>query len=417
MSPSASSAHRDVRLLWAAQFVNTAALMMLVPVMPFYVERLGAQGLGAVALWSGFALAAPALMLALVTPMWGWLGDRIGRRWMLVRALAGLAAGMVIMALATSPAMLIAGRLVQGTLGGVVEAAAGFIGAESDDDGVGRALGRSYSATAAGAVVGPVFGGTFVDDGLQVLMLVTAGIAVGMAVLCAALLRGRGRDRRDERVSLTATLAGAVGHPALRALMAAGFLAHVAVYGLVPVFALHVRDQLPDGALAGAWVGSLHALTWAAAIPGALWWGRRNDRVGDPRTTFMIAGSVLCGTILLQGIRVDPIAFVPLRMIQGFCFAALAQTAFVYARKSAAAHERSAYIGVVNSSLLAGQVAGPVLAALALLVMTSSTTILLLGGTAGTSALLALRMSVYGPPVEAIPRGAGLARRAGPVGR
>lgn len=392
--------------------------MMLVPVMPFYVERLGAQGLGAVALWSGLALAAPALMLALVTPMWGWLGDRIGRRWMLVRALVGLAAGMVIMALAASPAMLVAGRLVQGTLGGVVEAAAGFIGAESDDDGVGRALGRSYSATAAGAVVGPVFGGAFLGDGLQLLMLVTAGIAVCMAVLCAALLQGRAGGRRDERASLIATLAGAVRLPALRALMAAGFLAHVAVYGLVPVFALHVRDQLPDGALAGAWVGTLHALTWAAAIPGALWWGRRNDRVADPGTTFMIAGSVICCTIMLQGIRVDPVALVPLRMVQGFCFAALAQTAFVYARRSAAAHERSAYIGVVNSSLLAGQVAGPLLAALALLVLDSSTTILMLGGSAGVSSLLALRMSAaFRPSVKATPCSANLASQAHPVSR
>ena len=56
---------RDLRILWGAQFLNTAALMMLVPVMPFYVERLGVSDPGATALWSGLALAAPAMMLTL----------------------------------------------------------------------------------------------------------------------------------------------------------------------------------------------------------------------------------------------------------------------------------------------------------------------------------------------------------------
>ena len=64
-------------------------------------------------LWAGAAVAAPALPLALVTPLWGRLGDRIGHRWMVVRALLGLAAAMGIMAIADTPVVFLLAPLLQ----------------------------------------------------------------------------------------------------------------------------------------------------------------------------------------------------------------------------------------------------------------------------------------------------------------
>ncbi|MGE5720331.1 MAG: MFS transporter, partial [Nocardioidaceae bacterium] len=171
---------RNLQLLWLSQFINTAGLMMLVPIMPLYMEQLGAGS--HTGLWAGAAVAAPALPLALATPLWGCLGDRIGRKWMVVRALLGLAAAMGVMAAADTPVVFVLARLLQGTVGGVVEAASAFVSGDGNDDERGSALGRSYSATAAGALTGPLVGGALLATGqLPGFMLALALAATALA--------------------------------------------------------------------------------------------------------------------------------------------------------------------------------------------------------------------------------------------
>ena len=383
---------RNLRIVWGAQFLNTAALMMLVPVMPFYVERLGAADGRSVALWAGLALAAPALMLTVATPLWGWVGDRVGRKWMVVRALAGLALSMAVVASAQTPLTLVLGRLLQGTVGGVVEAAAAFIGGEADEEERGRALGRSFSATASGAVVGPLLGGLLVaGDGIRILMTITAILAGVGAAACAIWLRGSDARPRDASPRLRQSIADAVRMPGASGIFAAAFAAHLAIYGLVPVFALHVRDQLANPSAAGAWVGGLHAVTWAAAAAGSLWWGSRNDGMRDASRSVAWAAGLCAVSIALQAAPVSPEFLIPLRAVQGFCFAALGQSVLLHASRQAGDEQRSAHIGVANSFLLAGQVAGPLLVGLALLSLSPPVTISLLAGCCAVAALLAAR--------------------------
>lgn len=185
----------NLKLLWLSQFINTAGLMMLVPIMPLYMEQLGAGA--RTGLWAGAAVAAPALPLALVTPLWGRLGDRIGHKWMVVRALLGLAAAMGIMAIADTPVVFLLARLLQGAVGGVVEAATAFVSDDGDDHERGSALGRSYSATAAGALTGPLVGGALLATGqLPAFMAALAVAATTLALFCIIALKERTREPR-----------------------------------------------------------------------------------------------------------------------------------------------------------------------------------------------------------------------------
>jgi MFS family permease len=358
---------RNLLLLWAAQFLNTAGLMMLVPVMPLHLAVLGVDGADA-GLWAGLAVAAPALPLAISTPLWGRLGDQVGRKWMVVRALLGLAAGMGVMAAARDPALFVAGRLLQGAVGGVVEAAAAFVGADAADKGRGSALGRSYSATAAGSLVGPVLGGAFVvDGGLTTLMVATASAALVMAMVCAAGLR---EDTKSQRAPAGLGLAGPWAQAPGRswaartnpALLAGAFLAYFGVYGLIPVYATHVGALVADQASAALWIGVLHAVMWGGTLIGSPWWGRRNDRSASPVRTFAIAAGVAGVVIVAQAWAPSPAALAPLRLIQGFCFAALAQSVVLHASRNAPPDRRGGHVGAANSFLLAGQFTGPLVA-------------------------------------------------------
>ncbi|MBW0104394.1 MFS transporter, partial [Pseudonocardia sp. KRD291] len=374
-------------MLWAGQFVNTAGLMMLVPIMPFYIERMGPRDAGAVATWAGVAIAAPALALVIATPLWGRLGDRVGRKWMVVRALVGLAASMAVMATAATPLALVAGRLLQGTLGGVVEAAAGFASTTGEKGKKGAALGKSFSATAAGSLVGPLAGGALVGTGgLSALMLVIGGLAAVVAALCAIGLRepprvhpaprsdrcpaspGPGSGRRSRHLPVALPLAVA----------AAG--AYLGVYGLIPIFADYARGLVAEPGSAGIWVGIAQSITWGATLIGSPLWGRYNDRVGRPVQTFAIA-ALGCGiAIAAQALPVGLAGILVLRILQGVCFAALAQSLFLHASQIASPERAGGAVGSANSFLLAGQSIGPLLAGPLTGLLPATVTIALLGG-------------------------------------
>ncbi|TWG08597.1 MFS transporter [Saccharopolyspora dendranthemae] len=389
---------RNLLLLWAGQFVNTAGLMMLVPIMPFYLRQIGTSGVAETQTWAGVAIAAPALALTVATPLWGRLGDRIGRKWMVVRALLGLAVAMVVMATAGSPLLLVAGRLLQGTLGGVVEAAAAFAGSAGSDEKRGSSLGKSFSATAAGALAGPIAGGLFVGSGgLPQLMLVIAGAATALAAASAVGLREPAREPATTGGGETA--ARPRRRPSVRevpgaaALALAAIAAYFGVYGLIPVYAEHVEGIVAERGGASLWVGVLHSVMWGATLLGSFWWGKRNDLTGRPVRTFTLSAGGCAASIAVVALPLDPYAMIPLRLVQGFCFAALAQSLFLHFSKHAPADHKSAFVSTANSYLLIGQSAGPLLAGPLVGLMPVPGAVLVMAGACALGCLLALTPS------------------------
>ncbi|WP_423830912.1 MFS transporter, partial [Staphylococcus pseudintermedius] len=67
-----------------------AGLTVLVPLLPIYIASLKQLNIFEIQLWSGIAIAAPAITTMLASPLWGKLGDRLSRKWMVLRALFGL---------------------------------------------------------------------------------------------------------------------------------------------------------------------------------------------------------------------------------------------------------------------------------------------------------------------------------------
>jgi MFS family permease len=411
---SATADRRNLRLLWVGQFINTAGLMMLVPIMPFYVQGMGIDGLAEVQTWAGVAIAAPALTLTVTTPLWGRLGDRIGRKWMVVRALAGLAAAMVVMASATSPVLLLAGRLLQGGLGGVVEAAAAFAGSSGPTEKRGSALGKSFSATAAGALVGPLAGGALVGTGgLRELMLAIAALAAILGVACAVGLRTPSPTSTGKEAEASRPRRPGSPHHALRPprprlrdhvsgvipLALAAIAAYFGVYGLIPVFAEQLRSTEGTSS-ASMWVGVLQSLTWGATLVASFWWGRRNDRNQRPMHSFALAAAGGAISIAAQALPLDPVALIPLRLLQGFCFAALAQSLFHHVTKSAPSGHTSGAVGSANSFLLIGQSAGPLLAGPLVALLPVPAVITLMGISSGLGALLALAVTRSEPAAQ-----------------
>ncbi len=377
--------------LLVGQFLSIVGLTVMVPLLPFYLEDLGMTGTQGGKLWVGLALAAPALTLVVSAPLWGRLGDRWGRKWMVVRALGGLAVSMVLMGLATTPLQFLLCRLLQGAFGGVVESAAAFAAAEAPPDARGRVQGSLQSAAAAGALAGPLIGGFLVEFwGLRPLLL-TIGVLTGISGLLAALvLREQARtasDRSNAMMPLHCVAGRLLRHSHVRAFVLAGLCIQAGAYGLVTVFAPHVRGLLHGSAGAAAWVGALQAVTWTATAMSAPWWGRRNDQSPVERN-FVHAAAGCAVSIALQAWPGHVGWLIPLRLLQGFCFGALVQSIYLRVSRHAEMDQQGVQIGLANSFLTTGQIVGALTGGALAELLPTAGVILMMGGFFGIGSLL-----------------------------
>jgi MFS family permease len=136
-----------------------------------------------------WVLTAYLLSASIFTPVMGRLGDMWGKERMLVAALAALAVGCLLSALAGSITVMLLGRVIQGVGGGVVPLAFGIVRDEFPEERVAGAVGVVAALAAAGGGLGIVLGGPIVDATsyhwlfwLPMVMLVLAGIAARVVV-------------------------------------------------------------------------------------------------------------------------------------------------------------------------------------------------------------------------------------------
>ena len=75
----------NLRVAWFGSFLTGASISLVVPFMPIFVEQLGIEG-DQVAFYAGLAISVSAVSAALVSPIWGILADKYGRKPMMIRA-------------------------------------------------------------------------------------------------------------------------------------------------------------------------------------------------------------------------------------------------------------------------------------------------------------------------------------------
>src|SRR5204863_5307252 len=85
---------------------------------PTLLRELGLTDRNEIAVWAGVLFGAAPLSAALMSPIWGALGDRYGRRLMVLRSLVAITVFVGAMAFATSTWHLLLLRLLQGVFSG-----------------------------------------------------------------------------------------------------------------------------------------------------------------------------------------------------------------------------------------------------------------------------------------------------------
>ena len=129
------------------------------PFLPLYFQQLGVTDVGEIALWSGLSLGVTPALTALLSPFWGRLADRFGRKIMVERSLVSFVFVMAAMAFVTRPWHVFALRALQGLFAGYGALALTMAADSAPRDRMASAIGIVQTAQRLGPAIGPIIGG------------------------------------------------------------------------------------------------------------------------------------------------------------------------------------------------------------------------------------------------------------------
>lgn len=361
----------DTSLIWRrnllvcalGSFTTIIGMTLILPILPLYVRDLGVDDRAAVTLWSGLAYAATFLTAALTAPLWGYLGDRFGRKPMLIRASLGMAIAMSLIGLAQDVTQLVLLRLLVGLLGGYASGSTILVAAQAPKDRSAWALGTLSSAIMAGTIAGPLIGGTLAQTiGVQGAFLATGGL-IFLAFIGTTLFleEAPGLDRGTKKSKPSSSWAAVPYKLPVIALLSLSTLLMFATISVEPIIAEHVRSltgSTDDTALYAAVVFSITAFGTILSSPNL---GRLADRMGHMQVLTL---SLVAATLFLaaQAVVDDLIAFAILRFLTGIALGGITPTVVATIRRLLPDTSVGLVLGYNVSAQYIGQVAGPVLA-------------------------------------------------------
>jgi MFS family permease len=163
-------------VLMATAFIDMLGVLMIFPLLPFYVKTLGGSGINifgfhlGIGIIAGFIIASFTFAQLLSAPLWGKFSDRVGRRPTLLIALSASAVAYLIFGFADSLFLLFLSRIVQGAGGGTVGVIQAYVADSTAPEDRARALGWLSATTNLGVTLGPVLGSFAITLGARDLM-------------------------------------------------------------------------------------------------------------------------------------------------------------------------------------------------------------------------------------------------------
>lgn len=229
---------KQISVLMATVFVDMIGFTIVLPLLPFYATRLGAD-----ASMVGILIAAfPAAQLV-VSPFWGWLSDRYGRRPMILAGLLSSAAAYVLFGLANTLWLLFASRLVQGAGGATTGVVQAYVADSVVPEERTKALGWLTAATSAGVMIGPLIGSVSTYLGPTAPGYLAAGLCLLNALFAWKWLPESKREATTHEMQTTPatrqSLWSAVGSVVLRPAGSINSLIWVYTIGMMGFMAMN----------------------------------------------------------------------------------------------------------------------------------------------------------------------------------
>lgn len=279
------AARSRLQVIFVTVLIDLIGFGIVIPILPYYAQRLGAGGVGL-----GALLGVYSLMQFVATAVLGKLSDRVGRRPILLVTMVVNAAGYLLFAAAHSYAVLFAARVVSGFAGGNISAAQAYVADITTPADRSRAMGLIGAAFGIGFFVGPAVGGLSAHylgaaaPGLVAAALSLVNFARAYAVLPESL---RAEHRTVRGLADFAHVGAALRNPRLAPLLFAWAIAPFAFAGYSVALPLWASALWGWRERELGWLFSAIGAT-AAIVQGYLF-GKLAPRAGD--RALLVAGA------------------------------------------------------------------------------------------------------------------------------
>ncbi|MTW11686.1 MFS transporter [Pseudoduganella eburnea] len=377
-----------LRWLFAIQLLSMGAMEMSGPFWPLQLRALG-DAPGGLAVASAVAYAGPLVTAMLFTPVWGRIGDRVGHKPMLLRALLALAATQLWLAFAGSATVVLAVRLLQGALAGFIAAAQAYGAGIVARAERGALMARLQVATALGSMLGPLAGGlAYSAFGFAAVNAIAAAICLACAACAARVLPAERREGNlDGLSSRAASPAASRASSGLApqsvavnndALGEAAGLRGVVAGLLAGIVLVQAGKMMPQGFFSLYAEQVLHAAPWltglcyGATAAGlclfAPFWAKQfRDK---PRAWVLQRIEWICwacaGIVALQAIGRSIALVLAVRLAWGIAMAALLPVFYGLLSQETCDAQQGRVLGAGNSAAKAGALLGAAAGGLAM---------------------------------------------------
>ena len=353
---------KNLYILWGTQFLAMLGMNLVVPFLPFFVRELGVSDPDDLARYSGLVFAGPFILSLIFTPIWGLLGDRYGRKAMVVRALFGLAISQALVGLSQTVWQLFFFRVVQGAISGFIPAALSLVSTNTPKERTGYALGILQSSSAAGMVLGPFVGGVLADlVGYREIFFITASLCtIGAFIVMAQVQEPERAHPSAQRYTVFANYRLMFTNRHLRIVGVLFVVGQMSVLMVEPLFALFVEGFAADNEYISTLAGGIVSISGVFMIISAPWWGKRNDRLGyrtHLAVAFGVTGLCYAGHILVANLV--QLGF--LRAFLGFARGGVLPALYALTSFYSPSDRRGGMMAIASSLTVLGNLLGPVL--------------------------------------------------------
>ena len=162
--------------------VDILGLTIMLPLLPFYAEHLGAS-----ALVVGLLTSSYAFCQLIAGPILGKLSDSMGRKPLLIVSQIGTLIGFLILAVSNTLWMVFLSRIIDGLTAGNLSLAQAYIADVTEPENRAKSFGVIGIAFGIGFLIGPGVSGYLSQFGYQYPIMAAASLSA-LSIICTATL-------------------------------------------------------------------------------------------------------------------------------------------------------------------------------------------------------------------------------------
>ena len=357
---------KNLIVLWFGVFMTGIGMSEVMPFLSLFINDLGTFTKTTLTVYSSLVFAISFLVMAIVSPFWGRLADKKGRKLMLLRASLGMAIVFLLMGLVTNVWQLMVLRAIQGAFGGYVSNSNALIAMQTPKEHSGHALSILVTGITAGTLLGPLIGGILASLFSYRISFYITGIIMFLVFILTYKFVYEDfivLKPSEQKNIPTQSFRDVTANPLIIILFITTMIIQIVNMSINPILSLFVKELGSQNIAITLAAGIIAAMPGISTVIAAPLFGKLGDRIGTHKLLtfgFTFGVIIFFATFFVQ----DIYQLTALRFLTGLADATLLPSIQTLLTKNTPSTNTSLVFSYNQSFQSIGSVLGPLLGAL-----------------------------------------------------